>query len=113
MSAPHDRPTAAELIEAVREWLERDVQPNVDGRLRYHSRVAINVLSMVERELEFGGEHDRRHAERLAALGVADDGELAAAIRAGTLDVEPDELRRVLREMILDKLTVANPRYVG
>ena len=49
----------------------------------------------------------------VAALGVADDGELAAAIRAGTLDVEPDELRRVLREMTLDKLTVANPRYVG
>ncbi|MEM8620247.1 MAG: DUF6285 domain-containing protein [Actinomycetota bacterium] len=113
MSVPHDRPTATELIEAVREWLEGDVQPNVDGRLRYHSRVAINVLSMVERELELGDDHDRRHADRLAALGVADDGELASAIRADMLAVEPDEVRRVLLEVTLDKLAVANPRYTG
>ena len=51
MSAPHDMPSAAELVEAVREWLERDVLTGTQGRLQFHTRVAINVLSMVEREL--------------------------------------------------------------
>ena len=30
----------AELVEAVREWLERDVSSATDGRLRFHTRVA-------------------------------------------------------------------------
>ena len=45
MSAPHDRPTAAELVESVREWLERDVLAATNGRLQFHTRVAMNVLA--------------------------------------------------------------------
>ena len=45
--APHDAPSAAELVEAVREWLERDVMAATEGRLRFHARVAVNVLSIV------------------------------------------------------------------
>ncbi|MEM9515239.1 MAG: DUF6285 domain-containing protein [Actinomycetota bacterium] len=111
MSAPHDRPTALELVEAVREWVARDVQSQTDGRLRYHARVAVNVLAMVERELAVGAEHAQRHAERLAELGVADDAELAAAIRSGALTSDEAELRAVLLAATLDKLAVANPTY--
>jgi hypothetical protein len=50
---PHDVPTAQQLVESVREWLERDVLTGTTGRLNFHARVAINVLAMVERELEF------------------------------------------------------------
>ena len=47
-----DRPTAAELVAAVREFLERDVMEATEGRVQFHTRVAVNALGMVERELE-------------------------------------------------------------
>ena len=39
-----DRPTAAELVTAVREFLERDVMAATEGRVQFHTRVAVNVL---------------------------------------------------------------------
>jgi hypothetical protein len=108
---PHDVPTARELVEAVREWIERDVS---DGRApnRFHARVAANVLSMVERELELGPAHARAHAARLEQLGVANDDELAAAIRAGAFDARLDEVRELVWASVRDKLAVANPTYL-
>lgn len=108
---PHDVPTSAQLVESVREWLERDVVPGTTGRLQFHARVAINVLAMVERELELGGAQAAAHLERLARLGVADDAELATAIRDGSLDGRLVEVRELVRASVLDKLAVANPRY--
>jgi hypothetical protein len=112
VTAPHDAPTAKELLEAVREWLDRDVIPATDGRLRFHARVASNVLGMVEREIELGPEQELRHRARLEQLGVADDAELAAAIRNREFDGRAEELRALLTESVLDKLAVANPRYI-
>lgn len=111
MSAPHDAPTAAQLVEAVREWLERDVMTGTQGRLQFHARVAVNVLSMVERELALGPAQAEAHAARLATLGCADEAELAARIRDGSLDDRLDEVRALVRESVADKLAVANPRY--
>ncbi|MFK7918255.1 MAG: DUF6285 domain-containing protein [Ilumatobacter sp.] len=108
----HGEPSAAELIESVREWLERDVLPETQGRLKFHSRVAVNVLAMVERELLVGVEQSIAHEQRLASIGVSDDAEFAAAIRAGQLDDRLDEVRAVLRADVNDKLAVANPKYL-
>lgn len=112
MSAPHDLPTAGQLVESVREWLEREVMPSTQGRLQFNARVAVNVLSMVERELRLGAEQVRAHADRLAQLGVADDAELAAGIRSGRFDGRLDEVRALVRDSVVDKLAVANPRYL-
>lgn len=109
---PHDAPSVAELVEAVREWLERDVVTATEGRLKFHSRVAVNMLAMVERELDLGDAHAVAHGERLASLGMADDAELAAAIRSGDLDDRLGEVRDLLREATTDKLSVANPKYL-
>ena len=113
VAGPHDAPTAAELIESVREWLDRDVIPSTEGRLRFHARVAANVLGMVEREIELGPGQELAHRKRLEHLGVADDVELAAAIRAGEFADRAVELRAALAESVLDKLAVANPSYVN
>ncbi len=110
---PHDAPSIAELIEAVREWLDRDVLAATDGRLQFHTRVAINALSIVERELALGAAHASAHRDRLQRLGVADDAELAAAIRSGALDDRIDEVRDLVWESVRDKLAVANPKYLS
>jgi hypothetical protein len=112
MGKPHDRPSAAELVAAVREFLEADVLESTEGRVRFHTRVAINVLSIVERELALGPDQAAAHAIRLARLGFADEAGLAAAIRAGDLDDRADEVRAALLESVRDKLLVANPRYL-
>ncbi len=112
MSAPHDRPTAIELVEAVREWIHRtqvddEIEPN-----RFHARVAVNMLAIVEREMSLGPEQHLAHLARLEQLGVTDDAELAAAIRSGALDDRADEVRTLVWAGVRDKLAVANPRYL-
>jgi hypothetical protein len=113
MAAPHDRPTIEELVEAVREWLENDVMSSTEGRLRFHTRVAVNMLAMVERELAVGGAQADRHAARLAQLGVTDDSELASAIAERRFDDRAEEVRDLLRASVVDKLSVANPKYLA
>ncbi len=111
MGAPHDAPSAIELLEAVREWIDREVIASTDGRLRFHARVASNVLAMVEREIELGPAQAAAHRDRLALFGVADDAALAAAIRERRFDDRSVELRTMLAATVADKLAVANPTY--
>ena len=48
----NDRPTAAELIDAVRGYLEKELLPALtDARLRFQTLVAANVLAIAGREL--------------------------------------------------------------
>jgi hypothetical protein len=109
---PHDVPSAAQLVDAVREWLQNDVLTSTTGRVQFHSRVAINVLAMVERELRLGARQAEDHARRLAELGVTSDAELAAAIRSGSLDSHIDDVVAAVRASVVDKLSVANPTYM-
>lgn len=112
MTAPHDVPDAAALLEAVREFIERDVASTTEGRVQFHARVAANVLAMVERELRLGRQQLDAHAAGLAALGVDDEASLAAAIRSGALDHRLDEVRDFVEATVKAKLDVANPRYL-
>jgi hypothetical protein len=113
VTRPHDSPTAAELVQAVREFLEHDVLSVTDGRVQFHVRVAANVLGMVEREMVEGVAQAARHEIGLAALGVADDAELASAIREGRLDHRLPEVAAFVRATVRDKLLVANPTYLN
>jgi aminoglycoside phosphotransferase (APT) family kinase protein len=74
--APHGRPTASELLEAVREYLTGAVLPATSGQLAFHARVAANVLAIVARELEAGPLPDGAGlADSVAArLAVANPG---------------------------------------
>jgi len=112
MNGPHDLPSVAQLVEAVREFLEADVMTATDGRVQFHTRVAVNALRMVERELDLGAAQAEAHAADLARLGVADEADLAVAIREGRLDDRGDEVVEVLRRTVRAKLEVANPSYL-
>ena len=89
--------------------------PNVSGAMQFHARVAVNVLAMVEREIELGPAQHERHVAGLRALGCADDAELASRIRAGGFD-DGDAVRSDVEafvfDSVVDKLRVANPKYL-
>lgn len=113
-----DLPTVAELVEAVREFLDAEIFPAVEGRKHFHTRVAVNVLAIVQRELEHGPAADARERARLGTLMPDADGslaelnlELAARIREDTLGVGRRELLEHLRATVRDKLAIANPKY--
>jgi len=118
-----DLPTAAELVEAVREFLERDIFPTLEGRAQFHTRVAMNVLGIVQRELEESSRVDAKERARLEALlrrsGDSDTSlldlnkELAAGIRDGSLAAPREELLDHLRQTLRDKLAIANPKYLS
>jgi aminoglycoside phosphotransferase (APT) family kinase protein len=111
---PFGRPTAAELVEAVREYVERVVMERSDGGARFDARVARNALAIVERELRIGPELAAAHARRLRALGFDGDAALAAAVRAGELDDDGawQPVATALAASARDQLLVANPAYL-
>jgi hypothetical protein len=112
VTAPHDRPTASELIEAVREFLERDVLAATEGRVQFHTRVAVRVLATVERELASATRAEAEHQLRLERLGFQSDDELSVAIRDGALDDRMAEVRAAVFDSVVEKLRVANPDYL-
>ena len=112
-----DRPTVSELVEAVREFLETEVQPSLEGSVAFHTRVAVNVLKIVERELAEGPMLAADEKARLVGL-LGHDGdldelanELIEAIRTGRMDVQTPGLTEHLRSTVMAKLAIDNPRY--
>jgi hypothetical protein len=96
----YDRPAAAELVAAVREFLEQEILPGLDDpRLRFRTLVAMNALGIAVRELATG-ETGPSEPERRA---------LADQIRAGEV---PDGTLALLKEQVAAKLRVASPRYL-
>lgn len=130
----HDRPTAVELLEATRQYLENQVIPALrDPRLRFQTLVAANVISIVERELTLETRQLRDKWQRLvdlAGYAVANPPSqnedyrkeiqamseaLCQRIRAGAYDQEPSSaaLFDHLLQSAEEKLMVANPRFLA
>jgi hypothetical protein len=96
-----DRPTAAELIEAVTEFLSTEMLPAAtDHRLKFRTLVALNALAIASRELQ---------AEADEPLSAEEVVELAKRIRAG--DVRDGD-HAVLKEHVAAKLRISNPAYL-
>jgi hypothetical protein len=118
----NDRPSARELIDAVRVYLEGELLPSLtDARQRYQALIAANVLAVAGRELD---RDEAMQAEERgwleALLGESGDvraltGRLCEQIRQGAFD-DPRrfaEAAAVVRKTVVRKLEVANPRYLS
>ena len=93
-----DRPNAAELAEAVREFLEGEVLPLMDDhRMKFRTLVALNALGILQRELEAPPAED-------------DAAELARRVRA---EGPSPELLPLLKQHVAAKLRISNPRYLA
>jgi hypothetical protein len=123
-----DRPTAPELLDAVRQFIATELLPTVtDPRLRFRTLIAANLLDMLGRELALEPTLLAAEHARLAALlgksqpAPAEPGALAAAvaelqqtlcqlIRAGRA---PQGSLAALTENVRGKLAISNPRYLA
>jgi Domain of unknown function (DUF6285) len=116
------RPTADELIDAVRAFLADDLLPTLEGRQRFHARVAVNVLDIVGRELRDGQAADDDERSSLVNLLAVDDAVddvdtsdlarlLAEAIRRGDIAIDDPSLLDHLRRTADADLRIANPRH--
>ena len=126
-----DRPTLAELLDAVHGFLEQDAVGALEGTAKFHARVAANVLAIAGRELELEPLHLAAEWQRLDALldsapAPADVAELRDGIRARTETLcerirrgdADDGVFRVavfahVRATVREKLAVANPKLLA
>jgi hypothetical protein len=69
-------------------------------------------MAMLERELASGPATAEAHAARLAGLGVSSEADLAQRIRAEEWAVDDRPLLDAVRATVVDKLAVANPKYL-
>lgn len=116
-----DRPTAAELVATVTEFLESEVLPNVDGTLRYHTLVAANLMKILRREVELQPAADVVERSALQELlGAPDEADLEQLNgRLHRLLLEVDDLQpgfegrawQVLMAATTAKLAVNKPGY--
>lgn len=126
----YDRPTAPELLQAVRQHLETNLIPlarQTHFKLYFQTLVANNVLKIVEREIRLGEGHLRAEWSRLNMLldsvpppesvqalraQLAErNAALCRAIRAGEWD-DSDLLFEHLKSTARAQLEVANPRFL-
>ena len=123
MSNKSDRPTqsdvtSAELLGAVKGFLMESVLPAVVGRDQFNTRVAANVLGIIEREQALSPALqalDRKAAQRwLPEQASTEDlpQQLARALAKRDIPVDPDFMAYLkARQLVLTAIN--NPRYAS
>ncbi|MBE2184812.1 MAG: hypothetical protein IAE89_15390 [Anaerolineae bacterium] len=129
----YDRPDVSELIDAVRQHLERQVIPAIkgDAKLYFQTLVAANVLKIALRDLALSGDHLQSAWERLNDLHgeiilipanqqeavmemQARNRSLCTTVRAGEWDA-PDHMNALIVMALantVDALAAANPKFL-
>jgi hypothetical protein len=116
---PASKPDAIQLLDAAIDYLERELSPTLGGYHRFQTRVTVNVLAQVRRELALAGPQSDAERARLGALlghpGERDalSRELAARIRAGDFPLDDPALLDHLRQSLLEALRINNPKWIG
>ncbi len=111
-----NKPTAADLVQAVRQHLEEKILPRLQGSDVFYLRIALNALNIVERELrEAPGLAEADRKELLALLSSADtpdaEVQLMEKLKNGKLDAGSPGLLDYLIARTQRRLSVDNPRY--
>jgi hypothetical protein len=114
----HGPPSVADLVRAVRTFLEAEVLPELHGPVRQETRAAVHLLGIAERELELAPERGEQERERLAALlgrvGTLEElnRDLCRRIRSRELRIDTPGLADHVSQTALDALAVDQPHYV-
>ncbi len=116
---PTDLPDTVELLTLVQKFLRLPINPTHAAEHAYHSRVASNVLKIVERDITEAPAMAAAARQRLAAILEHDgelaelNAELARRLRQGEIDIERPDVKAHLRQTAHDKVALVNPKYAG
>lgn len=117
---PHSHPDAQTLLGVAVDHLEGEVYPTPQGALRYRTRIALNVLRIVQRELVLGAGFDAEDAAELQALlgphaaasvGVGGAEAMARRLEHGEAALDDPQLVQFLRRSLGRALAINNPRW--
>ena len=123
MSNKSDRPTqsdvtSAELLGAVKGFLMESVLPAVAGRDQFNTRIAANVLGIIEREQALSPALqalDRKAAQRWLPEQASTEElpqQLARALAKRDIPIDPDFMA-YLKARQLVVTAINNPRYAS
>lgn len=112
-------PSAATLLQAAADDLERDVLPALSGLPKYRVRIVLNVLRLVTRELEQAPLADVAERERLLEL-LGDSGgalpelraRLTGRIERGELALDDPALVAHLTAGLREALAIDSPGWI-
>ena len=110
-----DRPTSAELLEAVIDFINTEIKSDsYPANKKFKFQIVLNVLNIVKREVETGKEVN----DKLTKLGSKLFSEekfsiekLSEKIRNKELDYENQSLIDFLYELTEEKIKIDNPKY--
>jgi len=97
--APVGEPTNAEMVQAVRDWIEASIKPKAEGHAKFEAVVAMNALGIILRDLDAGVR--------------AEDAVLSAALLSRTTTLAEPGLLAKLRRVLLDKCAIDSPKYAA
>ena len=115
----HDQPSQAELIDAVKRFIDDTASPQLTGHAAFHARVASNVLATLQRDLAAREMNDTEEAERLQSLLKRKDSLpalnkiLCEQIRSGEMTAATPGLIAHLKATAIAQVKVDQPKYSG
>jgi len=115
---PRSIPDATILLQAAAEYLQNELLPSLSGYHSFQTRVTINVLNTLRRELEQGQAMDAEERERLAKLLKRDgtleelNDMLVTQIGNGQMALDDRELRQHIRRSLEKALRINNPKWL-
>jgi len=113
-----DQPRAADLLLTARTSLLEELLPHLPSAQHYIALMIANAMAIASREQQAGnGLDDARHVllDRVALdadRAPTDSAELCRALRSGQLDWQLTHLGKALRDDVMARLQVANPKYL-
>jgi hypothetical protein len=114
---PSSLPDAPTLLGAAIKYLEDELMPTLEGYHRFKTRVTINVLNTIRRELELHEQQStEEHARLIKLLGHQGhlhslNAELAEKIRTGAVSSEDKQALDHVWQSLHEALTINNPNW--
>jgi hypothetical protein len=112
-------PDVQTLLDAAGQYLEQALLPTLSGYHRFQTRVTVNVLNIIRRELENRAAQELAESDRLiaivghgATLEALTD-ELCDLIRTGSIDPNRAALHSHIKQSLADALAINNPKWVS